>query len=135
MGIKSSSLTVGCRRGLQRLALPVITTALMAPTCPLGSFRASQVVLVVKDRPANAGDTGSMPGWGRNPGRGNGNPLQHSCLENPHGLRSLAGYSSWSRKELDMTERLSKDEEWLVKPCSSASREVPGRSMGASGSV
>ena len=33
----------------------------------------------------NAGDTGSIPGWGRSPGEGNGNPLQYSCLENPMG--------------------------------------------------
>ena len=32
---------------------------------------------------ANAGDTGSIPGWGRCPGEGNGNPLQYSCLGNP----------------------------------------------------
>ena len=38
------------------------------------------------------------------PGGGHGNPRQYSCLENPHGQRSLAGYSPWSRKELDMTE-------------------------------
>ena len=31
----------------------------------------------------NAGDRGSIPGLGRSPGKGNGNPLQHSCLENP----------------------------------------------------
>ena len=31
----------------------------------------------------NAGDLGSIPGWGRSPGEGSGNPLQHSCLENP----------------------------------------------------
>ena len=31
----------------------------------------------------NAGDPGSIPGWGRSPGEGNGDPLQHSCLENP----------------------------------------------------
>ena len=46
----------------------------------------SQVVQVVKNLPANAGDTrnlGSVPGLGRSPGAGNGNPLQHSCLENP----------------------------------------------------
>ena len=36
-----------------------------------------------------------------------GYPLQYSCLENPHGQRSLAGCSSWGRKESDMTERLS----------------------------
>ena len=45
---------------------------------------ASQVVLVVKDWPANAGDArdkGSIPGSGRFLGGGNGNPLQYSCLE------------------------------------------------------
>ena len=31
----------------------------------------------------NAGDPGLIPGWGRSPGEGNGNPLQYSCLENP----------------------------------------------------
>ena len=47
---------------------------------------ASQVALVVKNLPANAGDTrdvGFIPGSARSPGRGNGNPLQYSCLENP----------------------------------------------------
>ena len=46
----------------------------------------SQVVLVVKKPPANAGvvrDGGSIPGWGRSPGGAHGNPLQCSCLENP----------------------------------------------------
>ena len=38
------------------------------------------------------------------PGRRHGNPLQYSCLENPHGQRSLAGYSLWGHKELDTTE-------------------------------
>ena len=41
---------------------------------------------VVKNPPANAGDsrdTGSIPGSGSSPGKGNGNPLQYSCLENP----------------------------------------------------
>ena len=50
------------------------------------SYRASQVELVVKNLPANAGDTrdvGSIPGSGRLPGVGNGNPLQYSCLKNP----------------------------------------------------
>ena len=45
-----------------------------------------------------------IPGSGRSPGEGNGNPLQYSCLENPHGQRSLSGYSPWGCKELDMTE-------------------------------
>ena len=38
---------------------------------------------VVKNAPANAGDAGLIPGSGRSPGGGNGNPLQYSCLENP----------------------------------------------------
>ena len=49
-------------------------------------FGVSQVVLVVKNLSANAGDvrdTGSIPGLGRSPGGGNGNPLQYSCLKNP----------------------------------------------------
>ena len=47
---------------------------------------ATQMVLVVKNLPANAGDVedpGSIPGSGRFPGEGNGNPLQYSHLENP----------------------------------------------------
>ena len=36
----------------------------------------------VKNPPANAGDVGSIPGWGRSPGEGNGNSPQYSCLEN-----------------------------------------------------
>ena len=47
---------------------------------------ASQVALVVKNPPANpgdVGDAGSIPGWGRSPGGGQGNPLQYSCLESP----------------------------------------------------
>ena len=54
----------------------------------------------------SAGDPGSIPGSGRSPGEGNGNPPQYSCLEKSHGRRSLVGYSRWGRKELDMTERL-----------------------------
>ena len=38
---------------------------------------------MVKNPPANAGDVGLIPGSGRSPGEGNGNPLQYSCLENP----------------------------------------------------
>jgi len=44
---------------------------------------ASQVALVVKNPPANAGSTGLIPGSGRFPGEGNDHPLQYSCLENP----------------------------------------------------
>ena len=53
---------------------------------------ASQVLLVVRNLPTNAGDlrvTGLILGSGRSPERGHGNPLQYSCLENPYGQRSL----------------------------------------------
>ena len=51
-----------------------------------GAVQASQVVLMVKNLPANAGgirDMGSAPRLGRSPREGHGNPLQYSCLENP----------------------------------------------------
>ena len=60
-----------------------------------------------KESVCNAGGLGSIPGLGRSPVGGHGNPFQYSCLENPSGQRSLAGYSLWGCKELDMTERLS----------------------------
>ena len=63
--------------------------------------------LVSKESACNAGDLGVIPGLGRSPGRGHGNPLQYSCLEKPHGQRSLVSHSPWGHKESDMTERLS----------------------------
>ena len=65
---------------------------------------------MIKNPLANAGDTrdlGLTPGSGRTPGEENGNPLLYFCLENPHGPRSLVGYSPWSHKESDMPEFLS----------------------------
>ena len=52
-------------------------------------------------------DLSSIPGLGRSPGGGHGNPLQYSCLKNLRGQRSLAGYSLWGRKESDTTETLT----------------------------
>ena len=60
-----------------------------------------------KESAHNVGDLGSIPGSGRSPGGGHGNPLQYSCLKNPHGQWSLAGYSPLGHKESDVTERLS----------------------------
>ena len=51
----------------------------------------------------NAGDPSSVPGLGRSPGGGHGNPLQHSCLENPMD-KGLVSYSPWGHKESDTTE-------------------------------
>ena len=54
---------------------------------------------IVKNLPANTGDSGSIPGSGRSPEEGNDQPLKDFCLGNR--------YRPWAPKELDMTERLS----------------------------
>ena len=72
-----------CRQTQCRL---VIHPQLNSSYDTLGGVGASQVVPVVKNPPASAGDvrdSGSVPGWGRSPGGGHGNSLQYSCLENP----------------------------------------------------
>ena len=58
---------------------------------------------MVKNLPANAGDSGSIPESGRSLGEGNDNSLRYSCLENSR-QRSLAGYSPWGCKESDTIE-------------------------------
>jgi len=72
-----------------------LTNTIFPPGLPGGSAG--------KESACNSGDLGLIPGLGRSPGGGHGNPLQHSCLENPHGQRSLAGYSPWGLKELGTT--------------------------------
>ena len=62
---------------------------------------------MIKNPPVNAGHAGSIPGLGRSPGEGNGNPLSYSCLEN-----SMDGEAWWATvhcgcKESDTTQRLS----------------------------
>ena len=57
-----------------------------------------------KESAHSAGNLGLIPGSGRSPGEGHGNPLQYSCLENPHGQSRLVSYSPWGHKESDMTE-------------------------------
>ena len=58
---------------------------------------------VGKESTCNPGDPSSIPGLGRSPGEGNGNPLQYSCLENSMDCM----YSPWGRKESDITEQPS----------------------------
>ena len=68
---------------------------------------ASHVVRVVKKVSANAGDLRNVrliPGSGRSPGGGHGNPFQYSCLENPRDRGSLVGYRLCGRTESDTTE-------------------------------
>ena len=76
------------------------TTEVTEHTAALGSPDSS----AGKESTCNAGNPSQIPGLGRSPGGGHGNPLQYSCLENPHGQRSLVGYSPWGCKELDTTE-------------------------------
>ena len=64
------------------------------------------LVAVSKESACNAGDLGLIPGMRRSPGEWHGNPLQFSCLENPHGQKNLAGCSLWGCKESDTTEGL-----------------------------
>ena len=69
-----------------------------------------QVALVVKNPPANTGDIrdkGLIPGSGRYPGGGHGNPLQYSSLENPMDRGAWwATYSPYGHKELDTTQAI-----------------------------
>ena len=58
---------------------------------------------VVKNPPADARDTDSIPGSGRSPGEGNGNPLQYSCLENPMDRGDWWATDQGVAKELDST--------------------------------
>ena len=57
-----------------------------------------------KESICNAGDLGLIPGSGKFPRGGHGSPLQYSCLENPHGQKSLVGHNPWGRKESNTTE-------------------------------
>ena len=58
---------------------------------------------VVKNPPASAGDEGSIPGLGRSPEEGNGNPLQYSCLGNPMDRGAWRATVHGVAKELDTT--------------------------------
>ena len=69
-----------------------------------------------KESFCNVGDLGLTPGLGRSPGGGLGNPLQYSCLENPHGYRSLVGY-----KSMGGLQRVGHD--WATKRLSTAHRK------------
>ena len=75
-------------------------------SCHLLNAQSSQVALVVKNPPANAGDgrdSGLIPGSGRSPGGARGNPRQHSCLEN-HMDRGTWRATIHGVSESDLTE-------------------------------
>ena len=60
-----------------------------------------------KESACSTGDQGSIPGLGRYPGEGNGNPLQYSCPKNPMDRGAWQAIVHGVAKELDTTERLS----------------------------
>ena len=65
------------------------------------------MVLEVKNLPANAGDSSSIPKSGRPPGKGNGNPLQYSCLETSMDRGAWWATVPWFAKESDTMEQLT----------------------------
>ena len=73
------------------------------PSFPFGECTSYPGSSDGKESTCNSGDLGSIPGLGRSPAGGHGNALQYSCLENPHGQRSLAGCSPRGSKQLDVT--------------------------------
>ena len=77
-----------------------------------------------KESSCNMRDLDSIPGLERSPGGRNDNPLQHSCLENPHGQRSLVGYSPQGLKESDMTATKQRTQNKRVD-CDSFPAEFP----------
>ena len=94
---------------------------------------------MVKNPPANVGDardTGSIPGWGRSPGGGNGKPLQYSCLENPkdrgawrvtlHGVAKTQTQLSWHPTQpAPVAPAFSCQEQFLPAPISGRPLAAP----------
>ena len=64
----------------------------------------SQQVSLLAQLVKNPRAMGSIPGLGRSPGGGHGNPRQYSCLENPQGQRSLVGCSPWGRRVTQLAQ-------------------------------
>ena len=79
-----------------------------------------------KESACNVGDLSSIPGLGTSPGGGHSDPLQYSWLENPHGQRSLVGYSPWGRRESDTTELL---ESTALSVCGGFGGSVPSLTL------
>ena len=68
---------------------------------------------VIKNQPANAEDVGLIPGSGRSPREGNGNPLQYSCLGNPMHREAWWATVHGVEKELNTTQRINNN--YIVK--------------------
>ena len=65
---------------------------------------------VIKNPPDNAGDLGLIPGWGRSPGEGHGNPFHYSCLRNPMDRGTWWATVHRVARESDKTQRLIMNE-------------------------
>ena len=70
---------------------------------------------VVKNLPANAGNSGSIPRSGRSPGEGNGNPLQYSCMENPIDRGAWQATVHGVAKESDTTQQLNNNNNHICR--------------------
>ena len=66
-----------------------------------------------KEYACNAGDLDLIPGLDRSPEGGHGNSLQYSCVEDPHGQRSLAGYSPWGHRTVEHSLVTKQQQCWL----------------------
>ena len=79
----------------------------IVPLSTYSGFPSCSVVKNLPDKEGDAGDSGLIPGLGRSPGVGNGNPLQYSCLGNPMDRGAWQATVHGVAKESDMTEQLS----------------------------
>ena len=81
---------------------------------------------MVKNPPANARDVGSIPGLGRSPGEGNGNPLQHSCLGNPtdRGAWQATVHAGHKRARQDLATQQQQQQTLLISHLETASKPV-----------
>ena len=83
---------------LHTVVCPFLTLTAVYKELPRCSGKESTCVV------GDAGDVGSIPGLGRSPGGGHGDPLQYSCLENLMERGAWRAYSPWGRKESGMTD-------------------------------
>ena len=85
---------------------------------------------MVKNPPANAEDMGSIPGLGRSPGEGNGNPLQYSCLGNPMDRRAWRATVHGVTKGSGKTEGLNNNREVCRKLSTSTALKATKSMLG-----
>ena len=101
----------GQQKGQDHCALPGERSGWLTPPCKPVQRPVSHITSGFpggsdgKEFSCILGNLGSIPGLGRSPGGEHGNPLQYSCLENPHRQRCLAGCNPGGRKKLDWIER------------------------------